>query len=96
MSTQDEEQSGAEQEFAAFYRAHITRLIAYLVYQGAAGHLAADIAQDAMTTTYRRWPEITSPRVYAWTVAYRVYMRHALENAPEGGPRAVLPRPAPS
>jgi RNA polymerase sigma factor (sigma-70 family) len=90
---------GAEHEFVGFYRGHVTRLIAYLVYQGATAHLAADIAQDAMTTAYRRWPEITSPRAYAWTVAYRMYMRHTLADAPEipvgdiPEPARLLPRP---
>jgi DNA-directed RNA polymerase specialized sigma24 family protein len=44
---------GDEHEFARFYRDHISRLAAYLVYQGAAAHLAADIAQDAMITAYQ-------------------------------------------
>lgn len=42
-----------EHEFACFYRDHIHRLAAYLMYQGAAADLAADIAQDAMITAYR-------------------------------------------
>lgn len=88
----------AEREFASFYRDHIRRLAAYLIYQGASAALAADIAQDAMITAYQRWPEITSPRSYTWTVAYRAYIRHALSDreqlaseVPE--PAAVLPRP---
>jgi RNA polymerase sigma factor (sigma-70 family) len=87
-----------EDEFACFYREHITRLITYLVYQGAAAHVAADLAQDTMTTAYRRWPDITSPRAYVYTVAYRAFLRHALEaselpvsEVPE--PTIVLPRP---
>jgi RNA polymerase sigma-70 factor (ECF subfamily) len=89
---------GGEHEFASFYRDHIRRLAAYLIYQGAAADLAADIAQDAMITAYRRWPEIKSPRTYTWTVAYRAFIRHALDDheqpvgeVPE--PAAVLPRP---
>jgi RNA polymerase sigma factor (sigma-70 family) len=89
---------GGEHEFAWFYRSHISRLTAYLIYQGAAAHLAADIAQDAMITAYRRWAEIKSPRSYTWTVAYRAFIRHAL-NDPEQPvgevpePAALLPRP---
>jgi RNA polymerase sigma factor (sigma-70 family) len=89
---------GGGHEFARFYRDHISRLAAYLVYQGAAAHLAADIAQDAMITTYQRWPEIKSPKTYTWTVAYRAFIRHALndleqpaDEVPE--PAALLPRP---
>lgn len=93
------ERAAAGHEFAGFYRSHFTRLVAYLVYQGAAAHLAADIAQDAMATVYVRWPEISSPRAYAWTVAYRAFIRQALEDAPETPvgevpePASVLPRP---
>jgi RNA polymerase sigma factor (sigma-70 family) len=89
---------GREDEFARFYRGHVSRLVAYLIYQGAAAHLAADIAQDAMITVYQRWPEIKSPRAYTWTVAYRAFIRHAL-NGPEQPSdevperAALLPRP---
>jgi RNA polymerase sigma factor (sigma-70 family) len=89
---------GGEQEFARFYREHIGRLVAYLIYQGAPAHLAADIAQEAMITACRRWNEITSPRAYAWKVAYQAFMRHALDateepvaEVPESA--AVLPHP---
>jgi RNA polymerase sigma factor (sigma-70 family) len=89
---------GGEHEFARFYRDHISRLAAYLMYQGAAAHLAADIAQDAMVTAYRRWPEIKSPRTYTWTVAYRAFIRHAINDLEEPAgeipePAALLPRP---
>jgi RNA polymerase sigma factor (sigma-70 family) len=84
---------GREDEFARFYRGHVSRLVAYLIYQGAAAHLAADIAQDAMIAAYRRWPEIKSPRSYAWTVAYRAFIRYAL-NDPEQ-PAGEVPEPTP-
>ena len=89
---------GDERQFARFYRENMTRLVAYLIYQGAAAHLAADIAQDAMTTAYRRWADITSPRAYVYKVAYMAFMRHALE-APEVAvgevpePTVLLARP---
>jgi len=89
---------GREDEFALFYRGHIRGLVAYLIYQGAAAHLAADIAQDAMITAYRRWPEIKSPRAYTWTVAYRAFIRHALNDPEQSSDEvperaALLPRP---
>jgi RNA polymerase sigma factor (sigma-70 family) len=89
---------GVQDEFARFYRDHINRLAAYLIYQGAAAHLAADIAQDAMIKTYRRWGEIKTPRAYTWTVAYRAFIRHALSDAEQPAaevpePAALLPRP---
>lgn len=92
------EGAGWKDEFSRFYREHFRRLVAYLIYQGATAHLAADLAQDAMTTAYRRWPAITSPRAYVYTVAGRGLLRHALD-APElpvgevPEPTTVLPRP---
>ena len=82
-----------EHEFACFYRDHIRRLTAYLMYQGATADLAADIAQDAMITAYRRWAEIRSPRAYTWTAAYRAFIRHALNDREQ--PAGEVPEPAP-
>lgn len=65
-------QAGSKDEFARFYREHLPRLAAYLIYQGAPAHLAADLAQDAMATAWRRWAEITEPRAYVYKVAGRV------------------------
>jgi RNA polymerase sigma factor (sigma-70 family) len=91
-------QSSGEQDFAGFYREHFPRLVAYLLYQGARAHLAADLAQEAMIAAYQRWDAITMPRSYVWTVAYRTFIRSALHEAelpiaevPE--PTAALPDP---
>ncbi len=85
-------------EFSSFYLEHFRRLVAYLIYQGATTHLAADLAQETMTTAYRRWPEITSPKAYVYTVAGRAFIRHSLKTpeVPAGDalePTTVLPRP---
>jgi RNA polymerase sigma factor (sigma-70 family) len=92
------EAPASEGEFAAFYREHFGRLVAYLVYQGAKVSLAADLAQDAMITAYRRWAELTSPRAYVWKVAGRAFIRHVVDGpelavgqVPE--PDGVLQRP---
>lgn len=82
---------GDGQEFASFYRGHHGRLVSYLIYQGASVHLAAELAQEAMITAFQRWQEISSPRAYAWTVAYRAFTRHALHDAEE--PVAEVPEP---
>jgi RNA polymerase sigma-70 factor (ECF subfamily) len=84
---------GGEHEFARFYRDYIGRLAAYLMYQGAAADLAADIAQDAMIAAYRKWAEIESPRAYTWRVAYRAFIRHVV-NDPEQ-PVGEVPEPSP-
>lgn len=93
-----EKTPAGKDEFAAFYREHFRRLVAYLVYQGAMVSLATDLAQDAMITAYRRWPELTSPRAYVWKVAGRAFIRHVVDAAelpadqvPE--PASALPRP---
>ena len=83
---------GGEQDFASFYREHIRRLFAYLLYQGAPAHLAAELAQEAMITAYERWDTIRSPKGYVWTVAYRALIRSAPD--PEL-PVAEVPEPAP-
>ncbi len=97
-SAAGQEETDSKREFASFYHEHFPRLAAYLLYQGAPVHLAADLAQDAMATAWRRWAEITSPRAYTYRVAGRAYTRRALEEpelltgeVPE--PSAVLPRP---
>ena len=84
------------EEFSCFYREHFSRLTAYLVYQGASAHSAAELAQDAMIETYRRWDALEFPRAYAWTVAYRAFIRRALHEVPVAEvpePTAVLPSP---
>lgn len=89
--------SSSEQEFASFYREHIRRLIAYLIYRGASADLAAELTQEAMTAAYKHWRKITSPRAYVWKVADRAFTRtrHAPEEpvaeVPE--PPVVLPHP---
>ena len=86
----------AEHGFERFYREHLRRLVAYLLYQGAPAHLAAELAQEAMIVAYQRWGTISSPRSYVWTVAYREFIRRSLDpelptaEVPE---RVILPHP---
>jgi RNA polymerase sigma factor (sigma-70 family) len=63
------------EKFRAFYRAHTTPLIAFLLMQGASLYDAADIVQDTMTTAYRRWRSIEHPRAWAYLVASRALVR---------------------
>jgi RNA polymerase sigma-70 factor (ECF subfamily) len=90
--------SERDREFASFYREHIRRLVAYLLYQGAPGHLAAELAQEAMTRAYQRWDTIKSPMAYVCKVAYTTFIRHVLDVAEEPveevpEPTALLPHP---
>uniref|UniRef100_UPI003F499906 RNA polymerase sigma factor n=1 Tax=Streptomyces chartreusis TaxID=1969 RepID=UPI003F499906 len=88
----------ADEEFSAFYRSTIRPLVAFLINQGAAVHVAADIAQDTMTSAYRRWSELHTPRPWAYKVASRALVRkfatideEPVEEIPE--PTSLLARP---
>ncbi|RCH59585.1 sigma-70 family RNA polymerase sigma factor [Streptomyces sp. SDr-06] len=87
-----------DREFSAFYRSTIDKLVGFLIHQGASLPVAADIAQDAMTTAYRRWEEIKQPSAWLHTVASRALARRiadvredAFDQVPE--PTALLPHP---
>ncbi len=88
---------GDRQDFADFYRRHFQRLIVYLLYQGAPVHVAAELAQEAMTAAYKRWDKIRSPRSYIWKAAFRAYLHRLFDtevpvpDVPE--PLAGLPHP---
>ncbi|MFJ8041293.1 RNA polymerase sigma factor [Kitasatospora sp. NPDC096147] len=64
------------EEFEDFYRNHFTRLVAFLMVQGAQLTLARDIAQETMIKAYRRWSEISRPAAWARTVSSRALIRH--------------------
>ncbi len=72
--------------------------MAYLLYQGALAHVAAELSQEAMITAYRRWHTITSPKACVWTVAHKAFVRqavnvaeHSVAEVPE--PTVLLPHP---
>jgi RNA polymerase sigma factor (sigma-70 family) len=83
--------SNEVQDFSGFYRAYFRRLFVYILYQGARADLAAELAQEAMITAYERWSTIQSPRSYVWAVAYRAYLRRALDDVV---PVAEVPEPS--
>lgn len=66
---------GIDEAFSDFYREFITRLVAFLVWQGARLPGAADIAQDTMIKTYQRWSTIDQPEAWARRVASREFVR---------------------
>ncbi|GAA1069081.1 hypothetical protein GCM10009647_090990 [Streptomyces sanglieri] len=87
-----------DEEFSAFYRSTIRPLVAFLINQGAAVHVAADIAQDTMTSAYRRWNELRTPRPWVYKVASRALVRRfaSTEEEPVGEipePTSLLARP---
>lgn len=90
-------QAGRKTEtFSDFYRTYSTRLVMYLLYQGAPAHLAAEFTQDAMIAVYQHWGKVEHPRDYVYKFAYRQYRRNIMrtvetpvESVPE--PSAALP-----
>jgi RNA polymerase sigma factor (sigma-70 family) len=87
-----------DEEFSAFYRSTVQKLTGFLIHQGAALPVAADIAQETMIKAYRRWSEIRQPQAWVRTVASRALVRKvadiredSVEQVPE--PTSLLPRP---
>ncbi|MFJ8948211.1 RNA polymerase sigma factor [Streptomyces sp. NPDC102395] len=64
------------EEFEAFYREFTPKLVGFLIRQGARLTIAAEIAQETMTTAFRKWAEISNPPAWARRVASRELIRH--------------------
>ena len=64
-----------EAAFSDFYRGFITKLVGFLMWQGARLHDAADIAQQTMALAYQSWETIRRPEAWAHTVASRALAR---------------------
>lgn len=63
------------EEFSAFYRENISKLVGFLVTQGARVADATDIAQDTMFKLWKSWSKIDNPLPWARVVAGREYVR---------------------
>ena len=55
-------------EFAEFYRQHFSELASYAWSLTRDPNIADDLAQEAMTRLYARWPVLAAPRPYAYRV----------------------------
>jgi RNA polymerase sigma factor (sigma-70 family) len=62
-------------DFEAFFRGSYRDLIRYVMMLGASVSDADEVAQEAMTAAYRRWPRIDNPKAWTWRVACRTYLR---------------------
>ena len=89
----------ATEEFAAFYRGFMPRLVGFLMWMGASAGLAADLAQETMIKAYEAWAQIRTPESWTRKVASRELFRHLtrvheepVEQAPEGA-CPLVPRP---
>ncbi|MGW7789498.1 RNA polymerase sigma factor [Streptomyces tricolor] len=93
----DRARQQTDEEFSAFYRAHVRPLVAFLVHHGAGVHTAADIAQEVMLDAYRNWSGINHPKAWVHTAASRALARkiasveEPVEEVPE--PTSLLARP---
>jgi RNA polymerase sigma factor (sigma-70 family) len=80
--------------FNAFYQEFVPTLVAFLLWQGARLHDAADIAQDTMDQAYQYWERIENPHAWVRTVASRAYARRIasidVENPVDEVPEASL------
>ncbi|MFI1241076.1 RNA polymerase sigma factor [Nocardia salmonicida] len=63
------------EEFSAFYRANIAKLVGFLVTQGARMADATDIAQETMIKLWESWSTIDSPMAWSRVVAGRELVR---------------------
>lgn len=58
--------------FHSFFASEYGLVVSFLCKAGFDYHIADDATAEAMTTAYRDWPKITSPRAWIRTAAYRV------------------------
>ncbi|MGW0640200.1 RNA polymerase sigma factor [Nocardia salmonicida] len=85
------------EEFSAFYRANVAKLVGFLVTQGARTADAADIAQETMIKLWKSWSTIDSPMAWARVVAGRELVRRlgaVEEDQSVGDQRASASAPA--
>lgn len=80
-------------EFAGFYRATATKLVRFLVTEGASLADAAEIAQDTLSAAYTRWASIEHPNAWCYRVASRERIRRAING---GGEDLTAEPPAPN
>lgn len=86
------DKAARDAEFEVFYRPEFPRLVGFLMVQGA-GHLAADIAQEAMTEAYRQWDVLDRPGAWVRIVAQREWWKRAERGRAEV-PHDDLPEPS--
>ncbi|WP_194817972.1 RNA polymerase sigma factor [Nocardia sp. XZ_19_385] len=63
------------EEFSAFYRGFIDKLVGFLILQGARQGDAAEVAQETMIKLWRKWGDVESPAAWTRRVASRAMAR---------------------
>jgi RNA polymerase sigma-70 factor (ECF subfamily) len=74
--------------FDEFVRAHLPRLVLFVLRLGATLHDAEDAVADALAEAYPRWHEIENPRAWLRVAARHAYF-HAEQRRREGLARAI-------
>lgn len=77
--------------FADFYRQHFGELAGYAWSLTRDPNLGDDLAQEAMTRVYARWPVLTQPRPYAFRVVTNLVHDHWRALQRSGGEWLELP-----
>ena len=83
----------ATEQFTAFYRDYMPRLVRFLVLDGAPVALAAELAQEVMVSLWRNWDTVQYPKAWARTAAARAWIRYRTQ-VPEL-PTDIVPDPSP-
>jgi RNA polymerase sigma-70 factor (ECF subfamily) len=68
-------ETAVREEFSAFYKDYIAKLVAYIMYLGASREEAAEAAQETMIKALRNWRDIEHSRAWCRTTASREYLR---------------------
>lgn len=63
---------GRDEEFRAFYVEQFPQVAGYCLGLTSNPALADELAQDALTEVYVKWPRLREPRAYAFRVAHNM------------------------
>ncbi|MEV4036952.1 sigma-70 family RNA polymerase sigma factor [Streptomyces umbrinus] len=73
-----------QQDFSAYYRRNLGKVIRHLMHQGAEPHEAAEAAQAAFVEAYATWQQIKCPGAWLRRVAFRFLLRQSLREVLSG------------
>lgn len=77
-------------DFSEFYAAHFGELAGYAWSLTRDANVGDDLAQEALTRVYARWPVLTAPRAYAYRVVTNLVRDRWRSLERSGGPWAEL------
>ncbi len=72
----DAGRAGWDEEFRAFYAGQFPDVAGYCQALTRDADLADEIAQEALTRVYARWPLLREPRAYAFRIAHNLTRSH--------------------